>query len=79
MDSACPHEGAPLADGTIENGVVTCPWHGWTFKACSGCSIEPAGNDVVKYETKVEDGQVLIKVRASAASLSADGKERGGR
>jgi len=61
IDSACPHEGAPLAEGEIANGVVTCPWHGWTFKACTGCSIDPPQNDVRHYETRVENGDILIK------------------
>lgn len=78
IDSGCPHEGAPLAQGTIDNGVVTCPWHGWTFNACSGCSIEPAGNDVKNYETKVEDGNILLRVEAgkSAGGSGTTGDNR---
>lgn len=61
IDNACPHEGAPLAQGEFSNGVVTCPWHGWTFNACTGCSISPAGRDLKHYETKIEDGAIYIK------------------
>ena len=76
MDNACPHEGAPLAQGSIEDGTVTCPWHGWTFNACTGCSIEPAGNDVKNYETTVEDGNIYIKVGA-AGPLTDDAARSG--
>ncbi|MBX3444833.1 MAG: precorrin-3B synthase [Planctomyces sp.] len=61
IDAACPHEGASLAQGEFKDGVVTCPWHGWTFNACSGCSLEPAGNDVRSYETLVEGGSIYIR------------------
>jgi len=61
IDSACPHEGAPLADGELQDGVVTCALHGWTFHACSGCSIDPPGNDVRSYEMLVEDGRIYIR------------------
>lgn len=62
IDSECPHEGALLADGEVSNGVVTCPWHSWRFNVCSGCSLDPPGNDVSAYETLVEDGNIFIKV-----------------
>jgi ferredoxin-NADP reductase/nitrite reductase/ring-hydroxylating ferredoxin subunit len=61
LDNACPHEGAPLAQGEIADGVITCPWHGWTFQTCTGCSINPAGNDVKSYPVKVEEGQIFIQ------------------
>ncbi len=67
IDSACPHAGAPLAEGSFENGVVTCPLHSWTFDVCTGCSIRPAGRDVEKYETRIEDGNIFIKVAEGAA------------
>src|SRR5262245_28119745 len=27
----CPHMGASLATGYVENGGVMCPWHAWRF------------------------------------------------
>ena len=36
LDNTCPHQGGPLAEGWIENGAVTCPWHGWTFRLRDG-------------------------------------------
>jgi nitrite reductase/ring-hydroxylating ferredoxin subunit len=32
----CPHLGLPLAKGKVENGVITCPFHGSKFDLCSG-------------------------------------------
>ena len=61
LEGRCPHAGGPLAEGTLSAGVVTCPWHGWRFDACSGCSVEPPGNDVARYETRVEGGAVLVR------------------
>jgi nitrite reductase (NADH) small subunit len=25
----CPHAGASLAGGNVQDGCVSCPWHGW--------------------------------------------------
>ncbi len=62
IDSACPHEGAPLALGELKDGKVTCPWHGWTFNACTGCSLDPPNNDVRAYETLVEQGRIYVRL-----------------
>ena len=32
----CPHKGAPLATGWVENGRVFCGLHGWEFDLRSG-------------------------------------------
>jgi len=69
IDSACPHEGASLADGEFKDGVVSCPWHDWTFNVCNGCSLDPPGNDVAAYETLIEDGKVFVKVEAATSTV----------
>jgi nitrite reductase/ring-hydroxylating ferredoxin subunit len=28
LDNRCPHQGGPLGEGSIENGLLRCPWHG---------------------------------------------------
>ncbi len=36
INDLCPHMGASLAAGAVEDGVVTCPWHAWRFRVCDG-------------------------------------------
>ena len=41
MDNRCPHQGGPLGEGSIEDGVdgqcwLRCPWHGWDFDPLTG-------------------------------------------
>ena len=36
LDGICPHQGGPLAQGDVCDGVVTCPWHGWQFDVRTG-------------------------------------------
>ena len=36
IDDCCPHAGASLAGGFVEDGVVTCPWHAWRFRLADG-------------------------------------------
>jgi hypothetical protein len=32
----CPHRGGPLEDAPVEEGCVTCPWHGYRFDLATG-------------------------------------------
>ena len=43
LDNRCPHQGGPLGEGSIENGMLRCPWHGWDFHPLTGGS--PGGFD----------------------------------
>ena len=59
LDNKCPHQGGPLGEGSIENGLLRCPWHGWDYHPCTGKA--PGYDDGVQtYQTKVEDGAVFV-------------------
>ncbi|MEO1653552.1 MAG: Rieske 2Fe-2S domain-containing protein, partial [Bacteroidota bacterium] len=36
LNNKCPHQGGPLGEGSIENGLLRCPWHGWDYDPCTG-------------------------------------------
>ncbi len=36
IDDMCPHMGASLSGGFVEDGCVTCPWHYWRFRLSDG-------------------------------------------
>ena len=62
LDNLCPHEGGALAEGSVCQGVVTCPLHEWRFRLQDGRSVEPPGEQVARYETKIHDGQVWVRL-----------------
>ena len=41
LDNHCPHQGGPLGEGSIENGLLRCPWHGYDYDPITG--QPPAG------------------------------------
>ncbi len=41
LANRCPHQGGPLGEGSIENGWLRCPWHGYDYDPTTG--IPPAG------------------------------------
>ncbi len=60
LDNKCPHQGGPLGEGSIENGLLRCPWHGWDFEPLTG--KPPGGYDdgVKTYPTEVRDDGVYV-------------------
>jgi ferredoxin-nitrite reductase len=69
-DGLCPHEGGPLAQGEVVNGVVSCPWHGWTFRTSDGAPADGNVCPLKTYPVKVEDGRLLVSVAAAPAKVA---------
>ena len=62
MENICLHRGGPLGEGTIENGKVICPWHGWAWDPKTGQAAHSAIAMVDVYSLKIENGDVLIEI-----------------
>jgi nitrite reductase (NADH) small subunit len=58
----CPHRGGPLGQGFLDGPRVSCPWHNYTFDVTTGENVVKADLKVARYEVKVEDGQVRVKL-----------------
>ena len=59
LDNRCPHQGGPLGEGTIENGLLRCPWHGWDYDPISGKA--PGFDDGVEaFPLEVRDDGVWV-------------------
>lgn len=64
LDGKCPHQGGPLAEGTLEDGVLRCPWHGWGFCSKSGEAAEDSHGGVAAYDVEVRDGGIHVAVES---------------
>jgi nitrite reductase (NADH) small subunit len=62
LDGTCPHEGGPLGEGTIENGRVVCPWHGYSFDAHTGETEEDPALKAEILDAKVENGELRVRM-----------------
>ncbi len=59
LDNRCPHQGGPLGEGSIENGLLRCPWHGWDYHPCTGKA--PGFDDGVKtFPVEVKDDGIFV-------------------
>lgn len=62
IDGLCAHQGGPLAKGMLENGVVTCPWHGWQYRVRDGQHCLNPRLCQTTFDVKVENGTVFVRV-----------------
>lgn len=49
----CPHRGADLRFGRLENGGIRCPFHGWLFNEKGSCLEQPAEPSKSKFHLKI--------------------------
>jgi len=62
IDNICPHRGAPLGEGRIEEGILICPNHEWRFELKSGwCPQNPELSTEV-YPIKVHEGKIYVRL-----------------
>lgn len=56
-DAGCPHNSGPLAEGLVRDGVVTCPWHWYSFDLRTGECRTAVGYRLRKYPVVSRDGR----------------------
>lgn len=62
MKNLCPHHGVALSGGTLDNGTVRCPGHGFRFNIKTGeCEKDPSLRASVM-DLKVEDGKLMVRI-----------------
>lgn len=58
ISNICPHAGAALHHGFIEEGRISCPWHGWSFPLDSECDLR---DGLYRYRVFEEDDRLYIE------------------
>jgi len=68
LDNRCPHQGGPLGEGSIENGLLRCPWHGWDYCPLTGNA--PGFDDGVEvFPTEIRDDGVYVGLETARAHV----------
>ena len=64
LSNRCPHQGGPLGEGSIEKGMLRCPWHGYDYCPLDGSS--PFGDSVPTFPTEVRDDGIYVGIEPEA-------------
>jgi nitrite reductase (NADH) small subunit/3-phenylpropionate/trans-cinnamate dioxygenase ferredoxin subunit len=62
IDDVCPHMGASLSEGFLENGIVTCPWHAWRFRITDGTWADSPKLKIGCYPVRVVNDEIQVQV-----------------
>ena len=64
LQGSCTHEELPLDGGEIEDGILTCEWHGARFDVRTGAVCSPPASVPLRgYDTRVDDeGRVFVTI-----------------
>ena len=82
IDDLCPHMGASLASGHFSDGVVTCPWHAWSFDTRDGAWCDNRQLKIDTFKVRVQDDEIqlaTVKVSESNSGSALGGASYGGR
>jgi nitrite reductase (NADH) small subunit/3-phenylpropionate/trans-cinnamate dioxygenase ferredoxin subunit len=62
IDDVCPHMGASLAEGYLEDGVVACPWHAWRFRVCDGTWCDNPKIKIDSFPVRVVGDEIQVGI-----------------
>jgi nitrite reductase (NADH) small subunit len=72
IDDTCPHMGASLSGGYVENYIVTCPWHAWRFRVTDGTWADNPRIKIGCYPVRVVGDQVQVQVGSAPGTASQE-------
>ncbi|HEX3150506.1 MAG TPA: Rieske 2Fe-2S domain-containing protein [Gemmataceae bacterium] len=73
IDDMCPHMGASLAGGFVEDGIVTCPWHYWRFRLADGAWADNPRIKIGCYPVQVVADEIRVELPEAIEGSKATG------
>ena len=68
IDDFCPHMGASLACGPVEDGEVSGPWHAWRFSLDDGTWSDSPNIKVGCFDVRIEGDDIQVQAPEKKAS-----------
>lgn len=62
IDDCCPHMGASLAEGELQDGTVSCPWHAWRFSVRDGTWCDNRRIKIGSFDVRIDGDEIQVKV-----------------
>lgn len=65
LKDRCPHRGASLSQGWVQDNCVRCPYHGWSFDESGACTLIPADQPGVSIPKRARTESLPVQERYS--------------
>ena len=62
LKNSCLHRGGPVCSGTLVDGVLTCPWHGYQYNITDGKLLSDPSAALERYPVEVVAGIIHLKL-----------------
>lgn len=62
VENRCPHAGANLHEGMVENKILMCVWHGWRFDLETGQCLNEYWARLKTYSISTENNKIFLHV-----------------
>ncbi len=62
LENRCPHQGGPVGEGSIENGWLRCPWHGYDYDPTTGRPPEGFTDAVAAFAVDDRDDGLYVQL-----------------
>ena len=62
LQNSCLHRGGPVCEGPLENGVLTCPWHGYQYRIDTGELLLDPDAKLPRYPVEVRGDEVVLHI-----------------
>jgi nitrite reductase/ring-hydroxylating ferredoxin subunit len=66
LDNHCPHQGGPLGEGSIEKGLLRCPWHGYDYDPLTGTPPSGFSDAPACFPVEVRDDGIYVGLEDEA-------------
>ena len=60
FDPTCPHQEISLADGELEDCILTCSAHLWQFDVITGKGVNPKDTALTSFPLKLEGDSIFV-------------------
>jgi nitrite reductase/ring-hydroxylating ferredoxin subunit len=60
IEADCKHMKASLASGAVQDGILTCSWHGWQYDLRTGECLTRPGTKLKRYSVEVTGEEVFV-------------------